>query len=70
VAWPRSDAMNEDASNAGHILIVDDDPAMQQMIVDYFEDHNVSTSVASNQNELNRHHRAARARRDADVLKS
>ncbi len=28
---------------------------MQQMIVDYFEDHNVSTSVASNQNELNRH---------------
>jgi two-component system, OmpR family, response regulator len=47
--------MNEDASNAGHILIVDDDPAMQQMIVDYFEDHNVSTSVASNQNELNRH---------------
>lgn len=47
--------MNEDTSNIGHILIVDDDRAMQQMIGGYFGDNNIPTSFASNQSEVTRH---------------
>jgi two-component system OmpR family response regulator len=41
--------------SAGHVLIVDDDPALRQMVRTYLEDHNVSAASVSNRIELNRH---------------
>ena len=42
-------------ADVGHILVVDDDPTLRQMVVRYLEDHNVPTRPASNKAELNRH---------------
>ena len=42
-------------ADVGHILVVDDDPTLRQMVVRYLEDHNVPTRSASNKAELNRH---------------
>ena len=42
-------------ADAGHIVVVDDDPALRQMVTRYLEDHNVPTKSASNRTELNRH---------------
>src|SRR5215813_2138523 len=39
--------MIDEARQPGRILIVDDDPAMQQAVVNFFEQHNVSTVSAS-----------------------
>src|SRR5215469_10037805 len=39
--------MNEHSSQPVRILVVDDDPAMQHMVVDYFEQHNMSAVSAS-----------------------
>ena len=41
-------------SKLGHIFVVDEDPAMRGMIVNYFEDHNVPASAASGQCEFRR----------------
>ena len=37
----------------GHIVVVDDDHALQQMVIRYLEEHNVPTRAASNRSELN-----------------
>jgi two-component system OmpR family response regulator len=42
-------------ADAGHIVVVDDDPSLRQMVTRYLEDHNVPTKSASNRTELNRH---------------
>src|SRR6202049_2539324 len=42
-------------ADCGHIVVVDDDLALRQMVVGYLEDHNVPTKSASNRAELNRH---------------
>ena len=42
-------------ADVGHIVVVDDDLALRQMVVNYLEDHNVPTKSASNRTELNRH---------------
>ena len=42
-------------ADVGHIIVVDDDPTLRQMVVRYLEDHNVPTRSASNKAELNRH---------------
>ena len=42
-------------ADVGHIVVVDDDLALRQMVVGYLEDHNVPTKSASNRAELNRH---------------
>jgi two-component system, OmpR family, response regulator len=34
------------------ILVIEDDPALQRMIVDYFEENNIRTVVASNRHEM------------------
>jgi len=39
--------MIDESRQPGRILIVDDDPAMQQAVVSFFEQHNVSTVSAS-----------------------
>jgi two-component system OmpR family response regulator len=44
-------------ADVGHIVVVDDDPALRQMVTRYLEEHNVPTKSASSRNELNRHFR-------------
>jgi len=41
-------------ADVGHIVVVDDDPALRQMVTRYLEEHNVPTKSASSRNELNR----------------
>jgi two-component system, OmpR family, response regulator len=43
----RDQNMIEEGSQPVRILVVDDDPAMQHMVVDYFEQHNMSAVSAS-----------------------
>src|ERR1700675_2048972 len=42
-------------ADVGHVVVVDDDPSLRQMVIRYLEDHNVPTKSASNRIELNRH---------------
>src|ERR1700737_271349 len=42
-------------SDVGHVVVVDDDPSLRQMVIRYLEDPNVPTKSASNRTELNRH---------------
>ena len=42
-------------ADAGHIIVVDDDSTLRQMVIRYLEEHNVPTRAASNRSELNRH---------------
>src|SRR5258707_11128894 len=39
-------------ADCGHIVVVDDDPSLCQMVTRYLEDHNISTKSASNKTEL------------------
>ncbi|MGD5399564.1 response regulator, partial [Xanthomonas citri pv. citri] len=39
----------------GHIVVVDDDPTLRQMVIRYLEEHNIPTRAASNRSELNHH---------------
>ena len=41
-------------ADCGHIVVVDDDPSLCQMVTRYLEDHNVPTKSASNKTELSR----------------
>ena len=41
------------ASIPGQIIIVDDDPALRQMVARYLEEHNVPATAVSSRNELN-----------------
>ncbi len=47
------------ASIPGQIIVVDDDPALRQMVIRYLEDHNVPATSAASRTELNRHFEAA-----------
>src|SRR4029079_19406485 len=49
------DSMGDDTRKTGHILIVDDDPTMRQMVTGYFEEHNVPAGAVSSRSELSRH---------------
>jgi len=40
---------------AGHIIVVDDDLALRQVLTRYLEEHDLPVIVASNRSELNRH---------------
>ena len=42
-------------SDVGHVIVVDDDTSLRQMVIRYLEDHNVPAKPASNKTELNRH---------------
>jgi two-component system OmpR family response regulator len=41
--------------SAGHIIVVDDDPALRQMLTRFLEEHSVPVKAASGRAELNRH---------------
>ena len=42
-------------ADCGHIVVVDDDPSLRQMVIKYLEDNNVPTKSASNRTEFNCH---------------
>jgi DNA-binding response OmpR family regulator len=42
-------------ADVGHILVVDDDPTLRQMVIRYLEEHNAPTQAASNRAELHRY---------------
>src|SRR3977135_710989 len=42
-------------SDVGHVVVVDDDPSLRQVVIRYLEDHNVPAKSASNRTELNHH---------------
>src|SRR3981189_31934 len=46
-------------AGCGHIIVVDDDPLLRQMVIKYLEDHNVPNKSASNRTELNRNFQGA-----------
>ena len=41
--------------SAGHIIVVDDDPSLRQMLTRFLEEHSVPVKAASGRTELNRH---------------
>jgi len=41
--------------SAGHIIVVDDDPSLRQMLTRFLEEHSVPVKAASGREELNRH---------------
>jgi two-component system, OmpR family, response regulator len=43
----------------GHVIVVDDDAALREMLIQFLEDHRVPAKPASNRSELNRHLAAA-----------
>lgn len=43
------------SAEAGHIVVVDDDSTLRQMVIRYLEDHDVPTKAASSRDELRRH---------------
>jgi two-component system, OmpR family, response regulator len=43
------------AAPAGYAIVVDDDPAMQRMVLSFFRAHALPAVAASNRSELNRH---------------
>jgi two-component system, OmpR family, response regulator len=44
-----------DFATTRHVVIVDDDPEMRQMVARYFEEHSMPVSAVSNRAGLNRH---------------
>jgi DNA-binding response OmpR family regulator len=46
--------MSEESSQPAHILIVDDDPTMRHMVIDYLEGHNMRVVSASGRQEMAR----------------
>ena len=46
-----------DVGKGGYVLVIDDDLAMQHMIADYFEGHDVPVCAISGRSELHRHFR-------------
>jgi two-component system, OmpR family, response regulator len=51
-ATPERGKTEDETKAAGQILVVDGDPAMQQTIVTYFQQHNVPVSAVSSRQEL------------------
>ena len=47
--------MNNDSNQTARVLVVDDDPLMKQMVVNYLEEHNLRAFSASGGAELTRH---------------
>jgi two-component system, OmpR family, response regulator len=49
---PSSDSQQNGADRQPTVLVVDDDPALQTMILDYFADNNIQTLLASGREEM------------------
>src|SRR5580698_3745369 len=46
-------------ANVGHIIVVDDDTSLRQMVIRFLEEHNIPAKSASNGAELKRHFEGA-----------
>jgi two-component system, OmpR family, response regulator len=51
----RRDSAGGEIATTGHIVIVDDDPVMRQMVARYFEEHSMPVSAVSNRAGLTHH---------------
>jgi two-component system, OmpR family, response regulator len=49
---PSSDAIQDSGDRQVTALVVDDDPALQRMILNYFADNNIQTLLASGREEM------------------
>ncbi len=49
---PSSDAIQDSGDRQATALVVDDDPALQRMILNYFADNNIQTLLASGREEM------------------
>jgi two-component system, OmpR family, response regulator len=49
------DSAGGEVATTGHVVIVDDDPMMRQMVARYFEEHSKPGSAVSNRAGLSRH---------------
>lgn|SRR6186713_440740 len=54
LAWGKFERSNM-LADVGHIIVVDDDSTLRQMVIKYLEEHNVPSRAASNRAELHRH---------------
>ena len=39
----------------GHVIVVDDDASLREMLIGFLEDHHIPAKSASNRSELNRY---------------
>jgi DNA-binding response OmpR family regulator len=51
---PSSDPQQSGGDHQATVLVVDDDPTLQNMIFDYFVDNNIQTLLASDRKEMHR----------------
>ena len=49
---PSSNPQQSDGDRQATVLVVDDDPILQTMILDYFADNNIQTLLASGREEM------------------
>jgi two-component system OmpR family response regulator len=49
---PSSDPQQSGGDRQATVLVVDDDPTLQTMILDYFVDNNIQTLLASGREEM------------------
>ena len=49
---PSSDPHQSDSHRQATVLVVDDDPTLQTMILDYFVDNNIQTRLASGREQM------------------
>jgi two-component system OmpR family response regulator len=49
-----SDSAGGEIAKTGHVVILDDDPVMRQMVARHFEEHSIRVSAVSNRAGLNR----------------
>ena len=56
---PSDDPQQNGGARQATVLVVDDDPTLQTMIVDYFVDNNIRTLLAPGRDEMLRQLRLA-----------
>ena len=49
---PSSDSQQSGSHRQATVLVVDDDPTLQTMILDYFADNNIQTLLASGREQM------------------
>jgi two-component system OmpR family response regulator len=56
-------------ANVGHIIVVDDDTSLRQMVIRFLEEHNIPAKSASNGAELKRHFEGAQPSLIIDLIR-
>src|SRR5262245_28750140 len=54
-ANPMTNDASSMSENVGHVVVVDDDASLRQMLTRFLQEHSVSVKAASGRVELNRH---------------